>query len=148
MPKGVYKRNKSMNSGKHKRTYEQRKHLSEIRFRLTKRGDKSNFWKGGIDKTIIDKKIRLLSKYKQWRSNCFERDNWTCQTCGKRGVYLTVHHIKSFVSILRENNILTTHDADKCIMLWDIENGVTLCEECHKLTDNYKGRGACKKKKK
>lgn len=30
--------------------------------------------------------------------------------------------------------------ARKCIELWDIENGITLCESCHKLTDNYAGK--------
>ena len=27
---------------------------------------------------------------------------------------------------------------------YDLNNGVALCRECHKLTDNYKGK-ACKK---
>jgi 5-methylcytosine-specific restriction endonuclease McrA len=95
-------------------------------------------WKGGISK--IDKSIRQMPEYKQWRSDCFERDNWTCQTCNIRGVYLTVHHIKSFVSILKEYKLKSTLEAIDCKELWDINNGVTLCENCHSLTDNYKGR--------
>ena len=107
-------------------------------------GEKHWNWKGGISK--IDKRIREMPEYKQWRSDVFQRDNWTCQTCGKRGCYLTVHHIKSFHSIIRENKITTTEEARKCKELWDINNGVTLCEKCHKLTDNYKGRGVYNKK--
>ncbi len=105
-------------------------------------GDKNYNWKGGISK--IDKSCRCMSEYKQWRSDCFVRDNWTCQTCRISGVYVTVHHKKSFSKIIKENNIKNVLDARKCSELWDINNGVTLCEDCHKLTDNYKGRANTK----
>lgn len=83
-----------------------------------------------------------MMEYKQWRSDVFTRDNWTCQTCGFRGNqgYITAHHIKGFVKILRENNIKNILEARQCQELWAVNNGVTLCEECHSLTDNYKGR--------
>ena len=81
-----------------------------------------------------------MKKNKQWKSKVFERDKWTCQTCGARGCYVTAHHIKSFSKIIKENNISNILEAKKCDELWDIANGVTLCEECHKLTDNYGGR--------
>lgn len=54
--------------------------------------------------------------------------------------YVTAHHIKSFSKIIKENNIKNILEARKCEELWAVNNGVTLCEECHSLTDNYKGR--------
>lgn len=111
------------------------------RNRIMNRGrirEKHPMWKGGISK--IDKSIREMPEYKLWKSNCFKRDNWTCQTCHNRG-YVTVHHIKSFASLLRINSIKTTIEALNCKDLWDENNGVTLCEFCHSLTDNYRGRG-------
>ena len=101
-------------------------------------GKNHHNWKGGITK--IYKLVRGMPEYKQWRSDIFQRDNWTCRTCGITPKYVTAHHIKSFVILLRENNIKTTNQARKCEELWDINNGITLCEECHSLTDNYKGR--------
>jgi hypothetical protein len=94
-------------------------------------------WKGGI--SLTDKIIRQMFEYKVWRTKVFERDSWTCQTCEERK-YVTAHHIKSFRMILIENKIISTEQARKCDELWDVSNGVTLCEECHSLTDNYKGR--------
>lgn len=102
-----------------------------------RRGELHPNWKGGVSK--IEKRTRALPEYKKWRSDVFERDNWTCQSCGFTG-YVTAHHIKSFAGILRESKIDTTLKAMACCELWDISNGVTLCEECHALTDNYRGR--------
>ena len=33
--------------------------------------------------------------------------------------------------------IKTVEDALKCHLLWDLENGETLCVPCHKKTDSY-----------
>lgn len=71
--------------------------------------------------------LTATKQYKKWRSDVFQRDNWTCQTCGKRGVYLEAHHIKGW--------------AEYPELRYNTENGVCLCIECHKLTDNYKGKG-------
>ena len=89
-------------------------------------------WKGGISN--IKKSIRHIPEYIQWRSDIFERDNWTCQTCGKRGCYLEAHHVKQFITIIKEYNIESLEDARNCEELWQIENGVTLCLDCHNLT--------------
>ena len=86
-----------------------------------------------------------MKEYLQWRSDVFQRDNWTCQTCWVSGVYVTAHHKVSFASIIKDNNVTSQELARKCEALWDRNNGVTLCEDCHKLTDNYKGRGIIKK---
>jgi len=65
--------------------------------------------------------------YKQWRMNVFLRDNFSCQCCGARGVYLEVHHIKSWSKYPE--------------LRYELNNGVALCKDCHKLTNNYKGKG-------
>jgi 5-methylcytosine-specific restriction endonuclease McrA len=78
--------------------------------------------------------IRLSPRYNQWRSDVFQRDNWTCQTCGIRGYNLEAHHsMVGFTKLLKTNNINTYDDALKCEALWELDNGVTLCEDCHKL---------------
>ena len=71
------------------------------------------------------------SQYRRWRIKVFERDNWTCQFCGLRShiglgksVYLEAHHIKSWIDYSR--------------LRYKIDNGITLCRECHNLT--RKGR--------
>jgi hypothetical protein len=81
-------------------------------------GEKNGNWKGGITEESL--KARTTREYYLWREAVFARDNWTCQDCGKKcGKDIIAHHIKLF----SEYPELRT----------SIENGVTLCRECHKL---------------
>jgi 5-methylcytosine-specific restriction endonuclease McrA len=99
-----------------KPSLETRKKMSE-----SSKGEKSYWWKGGISKT--NKLIRAGLDFSIWRESVFLRDNWTCQVCLQRGGELHPHHIKSFAYYPE--------------LRFDINNGVTLCKSCHKLTDNY-----------
>ena len=117
-----------------------KKRSATLRERGTFKGEKSNNWKGGITKIGI--KIRGSYEYKQWRISVFERDKWTCVKCkkkSKKGVKckLNVHHKISFAALATKHNLKTMEDALKCKMLWDINNGETLCEDCHKLTPSF-----------
>lgn len=61
---------------------------------------------------------RTTAEYRNWRKSVFERDNYTCRICGANGGTLNAHHIKPWVS---------------CVELrFDVSNGVTLCEKCHR----------------
>lgn len=93
------------------------------------KGEKCHLWRGGI--TLLTKQIRNCFKYRQWRSDVFTRDNFTCQYHGVKGGNLNAHHIKEFSIIMRENKIKTIIDALACEELWNINNGRTLCKKCH-----------------
>jgi hypothetical protein len=101
-------------------------------------GKNSPNWKNGF--SPLYHLIRAMSEYKKWRSEVFTRDNWTCRTCGKNEGYVTVHHIKSVRQIIIDNDLKNIINARNCKELWNTDNGITLCEECHSHTDNYKGR--------
>ena len=100
------------------------------------RGEKNSRWKGGITEAV--KQIRSSFEYRQWRSDIFYRDDFTCQDCFVRGEKLHAHHLKKFSSIMEENNIRTMQDALECAELWSLENGITLCKKCHKLRHRKK----------
>lgn len=110
------------------------KHTLETKLKIGKANSGKNQWnwKGGV--TPLFKKIRFSFKYKLWRSDVFKRDDWTCLTCRKRGGNLEVHHIKKFYKIIEENKIKTFKKAMLCKELWNLNNGITLCKECHLLT--------------
>jgi 5-methylcytosine-specific restriction endonuclease McrA len=86
-----------------------------------KRGEKCYNWKGGI--TPINAKIRNTLEYRLWRTSVFERDNYICRFCGQKGGKLNADHIKPF--------------ADYPELRFAIDNGRTLCENCHRKTETF-----------
>jgi 5-methylcytosine-specific restriction endonuclease McrA len=86
--------------------------------------EKNPNWQGGI--TPINEAIRKTTEYRMWRVSVFKRDDYTCQICGKRGGRLHADHIKPF-SLYPELRLA-------------IDNGRTLCVECHSKTDTYGGK--------
>ncbi len=119
--------------GLQKMSLETREKMSLSAKRRVLEGRHPNF-NGWI--TPLYHQIRTCFKYRQWRSDVFTRDNFTCQECGKKGGTLNSHHIKEFNIIIRENNIKKLEQALNCEELWNINNGITLCKECHNLTKN------------
>jgi len=96
---------------------------------LAIKGEKHWNWQGG--KTPINIQIRNSIEYKLWRDSVFQRDNWTCVWCKARGkkkkrIILNADHIKSF--------------ADYPELRFAIDNGRTLCLDCHKKTNSYLNR--------
>lgn len=88
-------------------------------------------WKGGI--TALGDRIKNGIEYRQWRSDVFTRDNFTCQECGdNRGGNLNAHHIIRRSTIIQKYEITTIKQAMQCEELWNINNGITLCKNCHK----------------
>ena len=94
-----------------------RKFSEEIRKKMSERnkGEKSSLWRGGI--SFENDKIRHSIEFKLWRETVYARDNWTCQRCGKRGG-INPHHIKNFAKYPE--------------LRFAIDNGITLCKECHR----------------
>lgn len=122
-----------------------KKHLEETRKKISlgHKGKNSYLWKGGI--TSLRGQIYNSFKYRQWRSDVFTRDDFTCQWCRKRGNKIAAdHYLKSFAQILEEYKIKTLEQALECEELWNINNGRTLCYGCHYKTDNYGYKGRIK----
>lgn len=89
-------------------------------------GDKNHNWKGGVTK--INEQIRKSVEYKQWRASVYERDNYTCQICGdNKGGNLQADHIKPFAYFPE--------------IRFNLDNGRTLCKNCHSKTDTYLNNG-------
>lgn len=79
-----------------------------------KRGPEHHMWKGGI--TTQDKMQRVEFRKKMQRK-VFERDDFTCQICMKKGTDLQVDHIKKW--------------SDFPELRFEMSNCRTLCMDCH-----------------
>ena len=69
---------------------------------------------------------RFTPEYVAWRKDVFLRDNYTCRVCSQVGGQLNAHHVLSYI-----------HHAS---LRYDLDNGITLCETCHKEWHKVHGR--------
>lgn len=117
------------NRGK-RRTPEQRRRISAAHKGIPspRKGQKHSVrgrrhwnWRGGV--THPNRLLRRSLEYRAWRTAVFERDNWTCVSCGTRGGTLHADHIRPF--------------AYYPALRFEVSNGRTMCVPCHGQTDTY-----------
>ena len=85
------------------------------------KGDKNPNWKGG--KGTERHKLMQQKEYILWRTAVFVRDDYTCQNCLLRCIELNADHIKPW-ALYPE-------------LRYAIDNGRTLCVDCHRQTDTW-----------
>lgn len=90
----------------------------EVRIKMGSKGKKNPSYIDG--RTPANKLARHTTEYRLWITSVFERDNWTCQMCHTRGGDIHAHHIKPFAKYPE--------------LRTSIENGLTLCKKCHRIT--------------
>ena len=78
-------------------------------------GSKNPAWNNNA--TIRNFGERFTKRYLKWKSIVLKRDEFMCCLCGYKGNRLHVHHILRFALYPEKRT--------------DINNGVTLCRECH-----------------
>jgi hypothetical protein len=87
------------------------------------------------DDAEVARVVRSLPAYRRWRLAVLRRDGRACQECGAHSSFenpLHVHHLRSFVEILAEYRPISVEQAEGYDALWDVDNGVTLCADCHR----------------
>lgn len=89
---------------------------------IAKTGKRNGMWNPDIseeERQLSREKGRNMSGYSVFRWKVYGRDNFTCQKCGDdKGGNLVVHHIDSYKEHIEKRV--------------DENNGITLCEICHK----------------
>jgi predicted restriction endonuclease len=113
---------------KHEIEFLRLKHVREKTLESKKRGLNVGVnhwnWQGGI----TENRDRYSPEYKKWHSAVLGRDNYTCQLCSLRGTpLLCAHHIKSWKNYPEYR--------------YDVNNGITLCEDCHISVETNKWAG-------
>lgn len=91
------------------------------------RGEEHYRW--NADLTKEEREIeRNYPEYTQFIKDVYKRDNYTCQCCGKIGQgNLNVHHLDGY-NWCKEKRT-------------DMNNGITLCKNCHKSFHKLYGKG-------
>ena len=72
-------------------------------------------------------KDRKIRENTMWVRMVFEKYDYTCKCCGKRGGNLVAHHLEGYNWCIEKR--------------FDVDNGVVLCDKCHKLFHKEYGYG-------
>ena len=93
---------------------------------VSRKGKDHPNWKS--DKTNFERiNGRCLPGLNNWKKDVKERDNYTCQCCGFIGKEndgkLRAHHLNNYLDFPEQR--------------LDINNGITLCKDCHSSANGY-----------
>ncbi len=91
-------------------------------------GELNPNWKDGISLLNVNKHIRTTKEYKEWRLKVLERDGNKCRLC-LSDKELEVHHVVPLRWLVEDD-----------YELYEVENGVVVCLECHSKIDKFRGR--------
>lgn len=82
-------------------------------------GENNPSWNPNLtEEDRISNRCTQEGNQEDWRKVIFERDGYTCQCCSVKGGKLNAHHLDGYNWCVERR--------------FDISNGITLCEECHK----------------
>lgn len=84
-------------------------------------------WRDDLTTEEREQLGRYDEMYAHWKNSVKRRDNFTCQCCGQVGGSLVSHHVESYDSAPDKRT--------------DLDNGITLCERCHKDFHSKYGHG-------
>ncbi|MCC5634525.1 FAD-dependent thymidylate synthase [Nostoc sp. CHAB 5844] len=99
-------------------TPEQRQQRRERSKHFTRRGEHSNFWKGGV----TEERVSIGAWTRTVAPQVHEKFDFTCQSCGVPGGSLHAHHLLPVYS-----------HPDKG---YDFDNLATVCKSCHRKIHN------------
>jgi thymidylate synthase (FAD) len=99
-------------------TPERRQQRRERSKQITRRGENSNFWKGGV----TQKRVAIGAWTRTVAPLVHEKFDFTCQSCGVRGGSLHAHHLLPVYSHPEKG--------------YDFENLVSICKNCHRKIHN------------
>lgn len=123
--------NNPMFGKKHKIETKQKMSVS----RTGKIGENATAWKGGIN--TLTNRVKGFQYRNDWYGAIYARDFYKCVKCSSK-TKIEVHHIKPMYVIVNEikNNFKTEDETYSHLINMpiniELDNGITLCRECHK----------------
>lgn len=88
-----------------------------------------NHYKYNFNLTDEDRLKRDMQngEIRKWRNKVYQKDDYTCVKCNEVGGKLNAHHLNSWDKFVDER--------------FNVKNGVTLCEDCHRSFHKKYGYG-------
>jgi len=123
--KGIKTSEVKPSMGHHTPHTEETKRKISLNRRGKAMGEFNGWWKGGGKRTKRHIEMGRW-QYIEWRKLVFERDDYTCQICTKRGGNLNADHIKPW-ELYPE-------------LRYNVSNGRTICVKCHRKTSTWGAR--------